>query len=117
MLSERQRRLGVGILFLISAVVALWLNLIDRGLGARYTMLQASSLRMTPVLAVLWLAFPEMRRGPGGVLFLLAVVCAVALAFAKGKAALKFLIPAIIALFVLGYLRRFTTLLGGGPRR
>jgi hypothetical protein len=44
------------------------------------------------------------------------MLCAVAMVFARGKTALKFLVPAIGALMLLGYLRRFTALLGGKPR-
>lgn len=117
MLSDQHRRHAIGVLCLLVGAIALWLNVLDPELGAKYAMFQSGSLRMVPVLAVLWLALPEMQKGgAGGILFLFAMLCAVAMVFARGKTALKLLVPAIGALMLLGYLRRFTALLGDKPR-
>lgn len=114
---DQYRRHAIGILCLTVGAIALWLNVLDPDLGARYAMFQSGSLRMVPVLAVLWLAMPEIQKGgAGGILFMFAMLCAVAMVFARGKTALKFLVPAIGVLLVLGYLRRFTAALGGKPR-
>jgi len=117
MITDRVRRLIVGILCLVLAVVAVWLNWLDPELGSRYPQFQAGALRMFPVLAVLWLAFPELNRAPGSIVILFVAIAAMALLFGRGKMGLKFLLPAISVLLVLGYLRRFTAKLTGGPRR
>jgi hypothetical protein len=116
MLNDPQRRIIIGILCLLMAAAALWLNVLDPDTGANYPQFQSGSLRMAAVLAVLWLALPEMKRGPGGILFLFAMLCAVVMVFSKGKHALKFLVPAITVLLVLGYLRKLTAAFGGRPR-
>src|SRR5262245_49042032 len=116
MFTDSQRRMIVGILCLLLAAVALWLNFLDRELGAKYPQFQSGALRMAAVLAVLWLAAPEMKRGPGGILFLFAFLCAVAMLFSHGKTALKFLVPAVAVLLVIGYLRKVTAIFGGRPR-
>lgn len=114
---DQYRRHAIGVLCLAMGAIALWLHVLDPELGAKYAMFQSGSLRMVPVLAVLWLALPEMQKGgAGGILFLFAMLCAVAMVFARGKTALKFLVPAIGVLMLLGYLRRFTTLLSGKSR-
>lgn len=116
MLTDFHRRLILGVLCLLLAVVALWLNWLDPELGEAYPMFAAGSIRMFPVVGVLWLAMPEMNRGPGAILFLFAVLVAVVMIFSSGKTALKFLVPAISVLLVLGYLRKLTAVFGGAPR-
>jgi len=117
MLTDAHRRLILGILCLLMAVIAVWLNWLDPELGEQYKQFQAGSIRMFPVLAVLWLAMPEMQRGPGSILFLFAVLVAVMLIFSSGKTALKFLVPALSVLLLLGYLRKLTAVFGAKPRR
>jgi hypothetical protein len=117
MLTDSQRRVGVGLLCLLMAAVALWLNVIDKELGAEYPQFQSGALRMAAVLAVLWLAVPEMKKGPGAILFLFALLCAVAMLFSSGKTALKFLVPAVSVLLLIGYLRKVTAIFGGRPRQ
>ena len=114
MLSDRHRRAIIGVLCLVLAVAALWLNIVDPELGDRYKAFQSGSIRMLPILAVLWLALPELNRGRGSLLFLAAFLCAAVLMLGIGKTGLKFAIPAIGLLLFIGYLRRFTALLGGG---
>jgi hypothetical protein len=116
MLTDSHRRLILGVLAIVLAGVGVWLNWLDPELGAEHPMIAAGAIRMVPVLAVLWLAMPEMKRGPGGILFLFAFLCAIAVIFSSGKTALKFIVPAISVLLVLGYLRKLTTAFGGGPR-
>lgn len=116
MLTDSHRRLILGILCLFMAAAALWLNWLDPELGDQYPQFQAGAVRMFPVLAVLWLAMPEMQRGPGSILFLFAALVAVMLIFSSGKTALKFVVPAVSVLLVLGYLRKLTAALSGKPR-
>jgi hypothetical protein len=116
MLSDKYRRALIAVLAVVCAVAAAWLNWFDQDLGKQYPYFAASTLRMFPVLAVLWLAAPELRRGPGAIFFILAVVIAIAMVFRAGRSGVKFIVPAIGVLMFLGYLRRFTSLLGGKPR-
>jgi hypothetical protein len=116
MLTDSHRRLILGLLCLLMAAVAVWLNWIDPELGSRYPQYKGGAIRMFPVLAVLWLAMPEMKRGPGSIIFLFAVLVAVMLIFSSGKTALKFVVPAVSVLLVLGYLRKLTAVFGGRPR-
>ena len=116
MLTDFHRRLILGILCLLMAAAAVWLNWINPELGEQYPQFRAGAIRMFPVLAVLWLAMPEMKRGPGSILFLFAALCAIVMVFSSGKTALKFLVPAISVLMLLGYLRKVTAIFGGSPR-
>lgn len=115
MLSDRYRRIILGVATLFMAAIAFWLNVLDPALGEQYPQFAAGSVRMTPVLAVIWLAMPDVMRGPQALLFIVAVVCAVALMFKSGKTGLKFIVPAIGVLLFIGWLRRFTAILGGRP--
>lgn len=115
MLSDEQRRAVVGVMTVATAVAAVWLNWLDPALGDAYPQFASGTVRMAPVLAVVWLAMPEVRRGPGAIIFAVGLVVAIAMLFQSGKTGLRFLLPALGVLFVIGYLRRLTTLLGGSP--
>ncbi len=116
MLSDRHRRILIAGLALFCAVTALWLYVLAPELGEQYPAFAAGSLRMLPVLAVLWIAFPEIKSAPGALLFIVALICGIAMMFKAGPRSLKFILPAIGVLMLLGYLRRFTSALGGGGR-
>jgi hypothetical protein len=111
MLTDSHRRLILGILCLFMAAVAVWLNWLDPELGDKHLQFQSGSLRMTAVLAMLWLALPEIQRGPRTVIFLFVTLCVVAVVFRNG---LKIAVPAISILLVLGYLRKLTAVFSGG---
>ena len=91
------------------AACAVWLNLLDPAAGERYPQFAGGTARMALVLAVLWLAIPDVLRGPAAFLYLLGGVLAVALLFRSGKNALRIVIPAMAVLGALGFLRRFTS--------
>lgn len=107
----------LGALTIALGLVALWMYQLQPELSERYAAIASGCARMTPVLAVLWLALPDAQKGPRVWLFILVAICAVAFLFKSGRAGVKFLIPALIALAVLGFLRRFTdALTGKNPR-
>lgn len=103
------QRLIIGALAVVMIVLALWLNVFDPAAGHRYPAFAGGTVRMALVLSVLWLAIPDVVRGPAAMLYMLGAVVAVALLFKSGKNALRILIPAMGVLGVLGFLRRFTT--------
>jgi hypothetical protein len=105
----------IGILAILMGLAALWLNVVDREYGASQPALQSGSLRMTAVLAVLWLAFPETQRGPIGWIFVGGLIAAILFFKKAGSMGFKIIIPAIAVLSALAYLRRFTTMLSGKP--
>lgn len=80
--------------------------------GDEYQVLTASSARIGLILAVLWLALPDVMRGPAVFLYMLVGVVAVAAVFKGGRHSLKIIVPAMMVLGILSFLRRFT----GGPR-
>lgn len=109
-----RKRIIVGVLAIGMALVALWLNVIDRGLGEEYAAFQSGSVRMTAMLAVLWLALPDASKiGPKAWLVVCALIAAIFLV--RGKMFVKLLVPAIAVLSTLAYLRRFTAALTGKP--
>lgn len=114
--SDEHRRMLIAGLAVVFAAVAAWLHWLDPELGRQYPQFAAGTLRMLPVLMILWIAAPELRRGPGAIFFIIAVVVAIALLFRAGRSSIKFILPAIGVLMLLGYLRRFTSMLGGRPR-
>jgi hypothetical protein len=114
MFTDSQRRMIVGILCLVLAAVAVWLNVLDPARGNENPAIQSGAVRMTAVLAMLWLALPEIQRGPRAILVLFAVLCVVAVVYRNG---LKFIVPAILVLLLLGYLRKFTAVVGGRPKQ
>lgn len=116
MTSDSYRRTLIAVLAIVCAAAAIWLNWVDPELKKQYPQFAAGTLRMLPVLAVIWLAIPELRRGPGAIFFIIAVVVAIAMMFRAGRHGIKFILPAVGVLMLLGYLRRFTSLLGGKPR-
>jgi hypothetical protein len=116
-LTDDYRRLIVGVLTVVVGFIALWLNVVDPALGDEYPQFAAGAIRMAPVLAVVWLALPEVRRGPGAILFMVGVVCAVAIAFKSGRTGLKFLVPALGVLMALAWFRRITAVLSGASTR
>lgn len=110
----RRKRLIVAVLAVVMALVALWLNVVDRELGESYGAFQSGSLRMTAMLAVLWLALPDASKiGPKAWLVVCALIAAIFLV--RGKMLVKVLVPAIAVLSALAYLRRFTDALTGKP--
>ncbi|MCE9604190.1 MAG: hypothetical protein K8U03_04720 [Planctomycetia bacterium] len=112
----KRRRMILGVLTGIMALMALWLNVFDRATGDTYAALQSGSVRMTAVLAVLWLALPDTTKGPGVWIFLGALVFAVAMLSRAGKLGFKAVIPLIAILSALAFLRKFTSALTGKPR-
>lgn len=105
----------IGILALVMAAVALWLNFFNPDLGESQAMFQSGSVRMTAVLAVLWLAFPETQRGPIGLAIVGSLIVAILFFKRAGSMGFKIIFPAIAVLSALAYLRRFTTMLSGKP--
>jgi hypothetical protein len=91
-------------------MAALWLNFVD---DYGNQMFAASSARLTFIFAVLWLAMPDVLRGPALFFYLLVAVVAVVAMIKGGRNSLKIIVPAMFALGVLSFLRRFT----GGPVR
>lgn len=105
----QQPRTIIGALALAMIAAALWLNVLDPATGERYPQFAGGTARMGLVLAVLWLAVPDVLRGPAPFLYMLGGLLAVALVFRSGKNALRILVPAMGILGVLGFLRRFTS--------
>ena len=105
----------VGVAALVMAAVALWLNFFNPDLGESQAMFQSGSVRMTAVLAVLWLAFPETQRGPIGLAIVGSLIAAIFFVNKAGKMGFKIVVPMIAVLSALAYLRRFTTMLSGKP--
>jgi hypothetical protein len=95
------------------AAAALWLNVIDPELGSRNPQFAGGASRMAFVLGMLCLALPDVMRGPAVFLYMLVGVAAVAAVFKGGRHSLKIIVPAMMVLGILSFLRRFT----GGPRR
>lgn len=116
MISDAYRRHVIAVLAVVMGGIAVWLRWIDPELGKQYPQFAAGTLRMLPVLVVLWIAAPELSRGPGAIFFIIGIVVAIAVMFQAGRHGIKFILPAIGVLMFLGYLRRFTSLLGGKPR-
>jgi predicted outer membrane lipoprotein len=106
------RRWILGFLTVAFALAAIWLNFVD---DYGNQMVAASSVRITVVLAILWLALPDVMRGPAVFFYMLVAVVAVAAMVKGGKNSLKILVPAMFVIGVLSFLRRFTG--GGSPRR
>lgn len=111
------RRTILGIMAVVMACIAAWLNYFSPEVGERYAAIAAGSLRMTPILAVLWLALPEKFNGPRLWIFVGVAVCAVAFLFRPGRAGVKFLVPMLIGLAALAFLRRITAALTGENSR
>jgi hypothetical protein len=107
------RRWVLGILAVVMGAAAIWLNLIDPELGSRNPQFAGGTMRMAFVLAILWLALPDVLRGPALFFYLLVAVVAVVAMIKGGKNSLKLIVPAMMLLGVLSFLRRFT----GGPHR
>ena len=107
------RRWILGVLTVVLGVAALWLNVFDADLGGRYPQFAGGTMRMAFVLAILWLALPDVLRGPALFFYLLVAVVAVVAMIKGGKNSLKLIVPAMMLLGVLSFLRRFT----GGPQR
>jgi uncharacterized BrkB/YihY/UPF0761 family membrane protein len=103
----------IGILAIGMGLLALWLNVIDPEAGE--LVFKSGSLRMTAVLAVLWLAFPETQRGPIGWMIVGSLIAAILFVNKAGKMGIKIIVPMIAVLGALAYLRRFTTMLSGKP--
>jgi len=103
--SRDYRRWILGGLAVACGVVALWSYFWG---GDEYQMLTASSARIGFILAVLCLALPDVMRGPAVFLYMLAAVAAVAALFRGGRHSLKILVPAMVLLGILSFLRRFT---------
>jgi len=112
----QRKRFLIGVLAIVMAIVALWLNVIDEDLGKRNAALQSGSMRMAAVLAILWLALPETMKGPAVWIIAGALIVGVVLLPKAGKMGFKVIAPAIAILGALAYLRRFTRLLTGKPR-
>jgi len=105
------RRWILGGLTVAFGFAALWLNFVD---DYGNQMVAASSARITFILAVLWLAMPDVLRGPAVFFYMLVAVVAVAAMVKGGKNSLKILVPAMLVIGVLSFLRRFTG--GRSPR-
>lgn len=105
----------IGVLAIAMGVVALWLHVLDPELGDSQEIFKSGSLRMTAVLAVLWLAFPETQRGPIGWVIVGGLIAAILFFKKAGSMGFKIIIPAIAVLSALAYLRRFTAMLSGKP--
>lgn len=116
MVDVRTQRYILGALAVAMAGVALWLNVIDPAAGESYQAVAAGSVRMTAVLAILWIALPDARKGAGMWLFVVAAIIALTILIGRGKIGLKIIVPAVAALGVLAFLRRFTAALTGKPR-
>ena len=113
----RFQRYVLGALTLVMAAAALWLNVFDPAAGEQYQAVSAGSIRMTAVLAILWIALPDARRGAGMWLFVVAAICAAAIMIGRGKIGLKIIVPAFAILSALAFLRRFTAALTGNKPR
>lgn len=112
----RFQRYVLGALTLVMAAAALWLNVFDPAAGEQHQAVAAGSIRMTAVLAILWIALPE-AHGAGMWLFVVAAICAVAIMIGRGKIGLKIIVPAFAILSALAFLRRFTAALTGDKSR
>jgi len=109
------KRNVIGVLAIAMGLVALWLHVLDPELGDSQEIFKSGSIRMTAVLAVLWLAFPETQRGPIGWMLVGGLIAAILFVNKAGKMGFKIIVPAIAVLSALAYLRRFTTMLSGKP--
>ena len=112
----RRKRFTIAVLAGIMAIAALWLNVIDEELGNRYAAMQSGTVRMTAVLAVLWLALPETTKGPAIWIAFGVLIVGIVLLPRAGKIGIKVIAPALAILGALAYLRRFTSLLTGKKR-
>lgn len=109
------KRAIIGVLAIGMGLVALWLHVLDPELGDSQEIFKSGSLRMTAVLAVLWLAFPETQRGPIGWAIVGGLIATILFFKKAGSMGFKIILPAIAVLSALAYLRRFTTMLSGKP--
>lgn len=107
------KRHVIGVLAIAMALLALWLNVIAPDAGEE--IFKSGSIRMTAVLVVLWLAFPETQRGPAGLIIVGGLMVAILFFKKAGSMGFKIIIPAVAVLSALAYLRRFTSMLSGKP--
>jgi hypothetical protein len=105
------RRWALGAIALLFGIAAIWFNFVD---DYDNQMVAASSARLAFIFAVLWLALPDVMRGPAMFFYMLVAVVAVAAVIKGGKNSLKLIVPAMLVLGILSFLRRFT---GTLPRR